>query len=139
MPIRGACMCGAVRFELMPPTDFFSHCHCASCRRAHGAAFVSWTSVPEKRFRWASGEDQVVGFASSDHATRTFCRRCGTRVTYVSTEWPGTVYVPVATLLDPMDRAPESHVNVREAVSWCALGDTLPRHDDFGEDAPDSN
>ena len=133
MAIRGSCMCGAVRFELTPPTDFFSHCHCESCRRAHAAPFVSWTGVLEHRFRWVAGADKLRGYRSSHHATRTFCTVCGTRVSYVSTEWPGKVYVPVATLLDPMDREPESHIHIGEAVPWCVLGDSLPRHQGFGE------
>ncbi len=134
MGIRGACMCGAVRFELTPPTSFFSHCHCESCRRSHSAAFVSWTGVPDEQFRWLSGEDTLRGYQSSNHATRSFCSICGTHLCYVSTDWPGKVYVPVAVLRDPMDRKPEDHIHATEAVSWCRLGDDLPRYAGFGPD-----
>jgi len=58
-PIRGRCLCGAVRFQLEPPTDFLDICHCQSCRLSHGAPFVAWTSVPLERFRFDAGEDHV--------------------------------------------------------------------------------
>ncbi|MCP4899000.1 MAG: GFA family protein [bacterium] len=134
MAIRGSCLCGAVTFKLHTPTKFFSHCHCETCRRAHGAAFVSWTGVPDDCFEWLTGAEQLTGYRSSEHATRSFCSRCGTHVRYVSTDWPGTVYVPVATLSDPMDRDPEDHIHAGEAVSWCSLNDELPRYLGFGED-----
>lgn len=132
MAIQGSCLCGAVSFKLETPTRFFSHCHCETCRRAHGAAFVSWTGVPDERFEWLSGEDLVTGFQSSHHATRSFCSRCGTHLLYASIDWPGKKYVPVATLTDPMDREPEDHIHIGDAVGWCELGDDLPRHEGFG-------
>ena len=128
--IQGGCSCGAARFEIELPTLFFSHCHCSFCRRAHAAAFVSWTAVPAERFRWLC-RDTLVGYRSSDPVTRSFCERCGTQLHYVSKVLPGKVYMPVAVLDSPMDRDPESHVNFVEAVSYVTLGDDLPRHDGF--------
>ena len=43
---HGGCHCGAVRFVARFPSRFVAHCHCASCRRAHGAAFVTWAGFP---------------------------------------------------------------------------------------------
>ncbi len=120
-----------MRFTLERPTLFFSHCHCASCRRAHAAPLVSWTAVPAARFRWRA-EATLRAYASSHHATRSFCGRCGTQVHYVSTEWPDKVYVPVATLDGLPDQPPDGHVNSAEAVDWLILGDGLPRDPGLG-------
>jgi hypothetical protein len=38
MPMRGACLCGAVTFEVRGTLGGAGHCHCSICRRAHGAA-----------------------------------------------------------------------------------------------------
>ena len=44
---RGRCMCGARAASSRAfPSRFCAHCHCESCRRAHGAAFVTWVGFP---------------------------------------------------------------------------------------------
>jgi hypothetical protein len=40
--VGGACLCGAVKIETTLPSLWSAHCHCSSCRRAHGAAFVTY-------------------------------------------------------------------------------------------------
>ena len=55
-PIRGGCLCGEVAFEVTPPAKFCIHCHCTMCRRANGAAFVTWVVMPEARVRMVAGE-----------------------------------------------------------------------------------
>lgn len=54
--VEGACLCGAVRFEVGGPLDRVAHCHCTICQRAHGAAFVTWAAVPAERLRITAGE-----------------------------------------------------------------------------------
>ena len=133
--LRGGCSCGAVEYCIAPPTDFFGHCHCASCRRATGAAFVSWTSAPRDRFHLVRGDDALRWHRSSPTIRWGFCGTCGTTLLYVADaeghpEAPKTdrVYVTVASLRDPMDRAPSAHVSWEERVPWVELGDHLPRH-----------
>lgn len=56
---RGRCACGRVRFVARFPSRFNAHCHCESCRRAHGAAFVTW-----------AGETHVTLVAFDDSVDR---------------------------------------------------------------------
>ena len=41
----GKCLCGAVRFRMRFPSKWVAHCHCTMCRRAHGAAFVTFRAA----------------------------------------------------------------------------------------------
>lgn len=125
-PIPGSCLCGASRFQLIPPTEFCSHCHCRSCRKSHGAAFVTWTSVPEEQLQ-VQGAD-LATYKSSRDVTWLFCRNCGSQLFYRSTQAPGRVYVSVASLDGPLDREPDSHVSYEEHVSWLRIADELPRY-----------
>ena len=127
-PLRAACLCGAVRLEADPPSKFLAHCHCENCRRAHGAAFVTWIGFPRAAFRVAGGADELARYATDTGATRSFCRRCGSTLLYESPRWPDDVHVAAGALLDPPDRAPGAHVYADRAVGWCALADELPRY-----------
>ena len=117
-PITGQCFCGAVRFEVDLPTLFCAHCHCSMCRRLHGAAFVTWFGVPYAQFRLAQGDADLTRFRSSEHGTRSFCRRCGSTLFCESTNHPDWIDIVLANLDRPIDRTPEMHIFVDDGVAW---------------------
>jgi hypothetical protein len=125
--VSGRCFCGAVRFEVTAPTLFCGHCHCSMCRRAHGAAFVTWFGVPYERFRVSAGEDRLVRRKSSDHGTRSFCGSCGSQLFCESTNHPDWIDVTLASMEGPIDREPEGHFHVDDRAPWTRLDDGLPR------------
>ena len=133
-PLHGRCLCGAVQFTLQPPLDFVSHCHCESCRRSHGAAFVTWTSVPFDRFAMSS-DAPVRWYRSSSFIEWGFCERCGSSMLYraVADGHPESpkrdrMYVTAASLQEPLGCAPKVHVSYEERVAWFEPGDALPKH-----------
>lgn len=133
--IRGRCLCGAVRFRLLPPTDFVAHCHCTSCRLSHGAPFVTWTSVPKERFSFEAGESGIAWYRSSRYVEWGFCRTCGASMLYraVETGHPEApkldrVYVTAGSLVTPLDRVPAAHVSYEEHLPWVRVPDGLPKH-----------
>jgi hypothetical protein len=125
--LRGSCLCGAVRYELEPPSRFACHCHCENCRRAHGAAFVTWAGFPQAQLSFSLGEAELQHYLTDTQATRSFCRTCGSTLFYRSPRWPEEVHVAVGNLLDPLDRVPAVHVYADRAVEWCPIADALPR------------
>ena len=129
----GECQCGAVRFAAIPPSLFCAHCHCDFCRRAHGAAFVTWFGVPENQFKFLAGEDQVTWYASSKQGRRGFCVKCGSTLFYTSSLSPGEVHMALANMTGSIDRVPELHVFFDARVDWFEFGDDLPRLDKDSE------
>ena len=126
--IRGRCLCGAIELRLTPPTEMASYCHCESCRRAHAAPFVAWTSVPEAAFRIEEGADALRSYDSSDGVHRSFCGTCGSPLVYRADKTPGRVYVPIAALVDELDRELESHVSYEEHPRWLEGLHELPAY-----------
>ncbi len=126
--IKGRCYCSRVQFELTPPTLMFSHCHCESCRRSHGAAFVSWTSVPDQQFRMLTGDQLVKGYQSSPGIVWKFCSHCGSPLFQTTRHSPGITYVSAAALESPLDRPAECHVSFEEKVDWLDVADALPKY-----------
>ena len=125
--VKGACLCGAVRFEVEPPTLFCVHCHCSMCRRNHGAAFVTWFGIVRERLRLTAGADALRRHRSSSHGQRSFCDRCGSSLFCESDRHPDHVDVVLASLAGAIDRAPSAHVYYDSRASWTDVRDDLPR------------
>jgi hypothetical protein len=123
---HGQCLCGVTRFEFDLPTKWVAHCHCTMCRRAHGAAFVTWVGVVDTQFRWVAKES-LRWYASSPGAERGFCGQCGSPIAFRSARWPGEIHLARALIEDALDREPQVHVHTATAVPWVMLGDHLPR------------
>jgi hypothetical protein len=62
---EGGCFCGAIRYRVPLPPLWVAHCHCSMCRRAQGAAFVTWLGVPGDRFSFLGTADRLRIFRSA--------------------------------------------------------------------------
>jgi hypothetical protein len=125
--LAGGCLCGAVRFEVTPPTNWCAHCHCSLCRRAHGAAFVTWYGVERTQFALLSGSGDLMWYRSTPGARRGFCRRCGTTMFFEGDRWPDEIHIALAVMDGPIDRRPMAHVFFDSHVDWFEPGDDLRR------------
>jgi hypothetical protein len=115
---RGGCMCGRVRFVARFPSRFVAHCHCTSCRRAHGAAFVTWVGFLSPQVTVTAGAEDLAAHESSPGTFRKFCRVCGTKLFFEGGKWPGETHAPLAAFDDPVDRAPQGHAFYQEHAAW---------------------
>lgn len=78
---RGACHCGAVRWEAETEDCIVAdECNCSVCRMT---GFIH-VIVPASRFRLLSGEDQLAEYKFNTGVARhLFCRICGVKSFYV--------------------------------------------------------
>ncbi len=125
LPITGGCLWGAERCCCLGEPLWVAHCHCASCRRASGAAFVTWAGYTNETYEVTRGTP--LRFNSSPGVTRGACGRCGSPLTYEADHYPGEVHVTVGTLDDPEDFPPGGHVWTEDQLPWLRLDDHLPR------------
>jgi len=124
--MRGGCYCGYVVYEVSPPFSEETNCHCSICRRTSGAPFVAWLTAEAAMFRLVEGKP--TQFRSSSHATRTFCPRCGTQLTFASDRTPEQVDVTIASLSDADSVPPKDHTWMASCLSWTRQLPTLPCH-----------
>ena len=124
--LNGGCLCGDIRYEAGAGAMHQSACHCSMCRRASGAPFVAWFSVPRLNLRWLQGRPS--SYASSEHGTRSFCARCGTQLLFEDDRYPEEVDLTTCSLDDPDRLAPQSHIYTATQVAWVKLDDGLPRY-----------
>ncbi|MBF3200109.1 GFA family protein, partial [Pseudomonas aeruginosa] len=111
---HGSCLCGALRYRLSSPPRALSHCHCSQCRKAHGAAFASYGSVPVADLHIDRGADLLAAFSSSPAVLRRFCSRCGSPLFWSRSEGEFADWVSVAlgSLDTPFPAAKQKHVQV---------------------------
>jgi hypothetical protein len=124
--LHGGCFCGYVRYEASGIPFCETNCHCSICRRSSGAPFVAWFSVQRAAFLFTAGEPASI--RSSEHATRTFCPRCGTPLTFASDSAPEEVDVTQCSLDQPEAVPPKDHTYVRSKLPWVTLCDDLPTY-----------
>jgi hypothetical protein len=135
--VRGACLCGAVAFEVEPPFHWLAHCHCSMCRKHHGTLFGTGLGVERARFRWLSGTDDIVHYRSSGSFERAFCRRCGSKVPGDS-HLPDVVLVPAGTLGGGFGMKPRAHIFVASKSPLYTINDALTQFEAYppGVDLP---
>ena len=124
--LLGGCFCGALRYRIETVVDDVTHCHCGICRRTSGAAFVTWVTIPAASFGFTAGEPAALD--STPRARRTFCRICGTPLTFQYRATPESVDVTVGSLDDPNAIAPTAHIWTSSQLRWLHVEDDLPRH-----------
>jgi hypothetical protein len=124
---RGGCLCGSVRYEIKAALGDAEHCHCAMCRKAHGAAFSTNTVVPAAAFAITSGANLVSEYQSSPNRRKCFCSICGSQLFIRRLDKPELIVVTLGTVDgDPLTR-PVRHVFVESKAPWYDIADALPR------------
>lgn len=83
---KGACHCGAVRFEVLVPDEVeVQACNCSICRMTGYLHLI----VPKSHFRLIAGEDMLTSYTFNTRAAKhLFCGICGIKSFYVPRSHP---------------------------------------------------
>ena len=125
--LSGSCLCGCVRYEIDGKLGPVGHCHCVTCRKAQGGAFVTNAPVRLKYFQLLSGADSVAEYESSPGKKRCFCRSCGSPLWSRRESEPEILRIRLGLLDSDPERRPLAHVWVSEKAPWFEITDALPQ------------
>jgi hypothetical protein len=127
----GGCQCGKVRYALYVKPQNAHVCHCRMCQRATGGVFAALAGAPKAEFAWTEGAPAI--YASSNLATRAYCRDCGTPLSFSYNLPEARFYVTIGSLDDP-ERAPiEKQFGIEGRLSWVKFCEDVPA-EKTGED-----
>ncbi|MBL4666698.1 MAG: GFA family protein, partial [Sneathiella sp.] len=102
-------------YEISGKVGDIVHCHCHTCRKAHGSAFSSVAAVTEAEFHLA-GRESLNHFESSIGKNRYFCSNCGTQV-YAKKEGMRHIVLRLGSLdIDP-GSSESKHIWVSQKAS----------------------
>lgn len=125
--LRGACLCGAVRYEASAEPIFQGFCHCLDCRKAT-SGHLAGIGMLEAAVKVA-GETRSYSTPGDSGGTvaRHFCPTCGSLMFDKSSGMPGVLVLNASVLDDPERFKPQSVVYARSALSWDHVDPALPR------------
>lgn len=128
MGMKGACLCGAVQFEIDGEPAAAGHCHCTRCQRAGGGGSQTVVVAPAGSLHFGSGEELVSTYSEEGFSDRTFCSRCGSSL---YGEGEGLLFVS-ASLLEPGTPVqPQFHMMVDFKAPWDEIGGDLPQYGEY--------
>jgi len=124
---EGGCACGAVRYRLASEPLFVHCCHCLSCQRQTGSAFVVNVLIEADRVEVQGSAPEPVDAPRDDGSVQRI-HRCPTCRVAVFSEYgrPEILFVRGGTLDRPASVAPDVHIYTRSKVPWVALPDDVP-------------
>jgi hypothetical protein len=125
--LAGGCHCGALRFAVDGDLGPCVNCHCAFCRRIHGAPFTTIVMISKAAFAWSPGSAEPARWTTPAGNVRQFCGTCASPTFNYSTQVDLGSLV-VGSLRDPQQPAPWAHVNVESKSPVFEIRDDLPQY-----------
>ena len=120
----GACLCGAVTYEVSGALRPVRFCHCVQCRKQSGHFFAA-TSAPISAIS-ITGEDQIAWYESSQRAKRGFCRHCGSALFWRHNGF-SDMSILAGSLDEPTGLTAERHIFCSSKGDYYEIGDGLPQ------------
>lgn len=123
--ISGSCLCGQIKYSITGSVSEIVHCHCKTCRKAHGSAFSSVAAVNDQDFI-LSGSDHLKSFESSPGKERFFCSHCGTQI-YAKRAETEHIILRLGSLDDDPKVDEKNHIWVSQKAPWYSITGELPQ------------
>jgi hypothetical protein len=132
--IKGSCLCGGVRYCINGNIGDITHCHCTTCRKAHGAVFSSVASVQIDDFKITTGENLLGRYHSSPDKVRVFCSNCGSQL-YAHREGQQHYFLRLGSLDDDPNVRPANPIWLSQKAPWYDIKTDyeLPQYEEWAE------
>ena len=113
----------AIRFDITGEPMMLSHGHCAICREAIGAPFITWITLATDDFAYTQDGSAIC--RSSAIIKRNFCGQCDTTLAYASDDYCDELDIAAGAPDDPAQIPPDDHIRVNGMLPWLKFDDTL--------------
>ncbi len=123
-PIKGACQCGNVTYELLKPPLFVAACHCKECQKLSTSAFSITAMVNADSVRFKGEMKEWSRLADSGNVSvAKFCPNCGNRMYHYDPKEPEKLKLKPSNLSDTSIIQPTVHIWVCEKQDWYQIPD----------------
>lgn len=130
--IQGACLCGAIAFEVEEIPGLVFNCHCLRCRKSHGAAFATQVLSKRSSLKFSKGLALLCEYESTG-SIRTFCSRCGSRLMNYGKNEMDYLSIAISAIINQGDFRPIGECFVAEKLNFIQLDSSIPHHTELPE------
>jgi hypothetical protein len=118
-PIKGACQCGGVTYELLAAPSLVAACHCKECQKLSTSAFSITAMVDADHLSIQGAMQEWQRLADSGNVSAAkFCPTCGNRIYHYNPADPQKLKLKVSNLEDTRLIQPTVHIWVSEKQDW---------------------
>ncbi|BFM51340.1 GFA family protein [Marinomonas sp. THO17] len=122
-----SCLCAGVTFSAQGFGDLVANCHCAMCRKFHGAAFA--TLVEVKGLKWLSGQDLLKNYRAANGTVRTFCGCCGASIGFRSKDAAmDDMEIAISLFDQAIPVRVDAEIYTHYKANWCVLLEDVPAY-----------
>ena len=114
--MKGGCHCGAIRFETKGKPMWVGACHCVDCKKISGSAYMAFVGHKIKDFKIPKGKPKV--YKSSKNVQRSFCEKCGSPISYISSHDKGMIFIPIGVFDNPKKFKIREHIWKSQKLPW---------------------
>lgn len=130
-PLRGGCLCGGVRFEVLEPLVSAGYCHCTRCQRRTGTAASASARIAPGSLRVVAGEDLIEAYEPPDGFAKLFCSACGSALWSRHPTNPDVIGIRLGAFDEDPGIRPSYRQFVAYAAPWEPIPDDgLPRYEE---------
>lgn len=131
MPLEGKCACGAVRYRLESDPMVVHCCHCMSCQRESGSAFVVNGLIEADRVTQLQGSIETINTPSASGQGQRIirCTDCKTALwSHYAYAGIGDLvrFVRLGTLDEPNAAPPDVHIYTESKQHWVQTPKDVP-------------
>jgi hypothetical protein len=123
-PIKGACQCGGVTYELFEPPIMVAACHCKECQKLSTSAFSITATVNSSSVKFQGVMKEWSRPADSGNISAAkFCPSCSNRLYHYNPKQPEKLKLKPSTLFDTRIIQPTMHIWTSEKQDWYQIPD----------------
>lgn len=116
-------LCGSATYRVSGGMSDIVHCHCGTCRKAHGSAFSSVASVPLSNFT-LTHTAPLGRYESSPGKVRYFCSHCGTQL-YAQRDGQAVIILRLGSIDSELSSREHAHIGLSDKAAWYDLRSNL--------------
>jgi hypothetical protein len=122
---HGACLCGAIQYDVTGSLASVILCHCTQCRRGNGGAFNVAVVVRTDQVVFRN-RATLKEYESSPGKLRAFCNDCGSPVYSRRPDTPGTLRLRGGLIVDLPAPADLRHIHRDSRWPWIDTIESAP-------------
>jgi len=121
-PIKGACQCGKVSYQLLAPPLMIAACHCKQCQKLSTSAFSITAVVNKADIEFIGEMHEWSRIADNGNVNGAkFCPGCGNRMFHFNPNDPTKIKLKPSTLSCTAVIKPTMHIWTSEKQDWFVL------------------